>query len=161
MPIQQVEDKLKSLAMARNRYLYGLSKVPDDRLNWSPGGAARSPLGLAGYYAGFLTVVAAMLRTGEWPGRPETPPPPPATREEAVAALEAGFAALREALSALTEADFERTLPAPWGAHIPMSQWLLLGETVLGYAQGQLNYAQMAYGDTDPNIPPDWGREEL
>jgi hypothetical protein len=38
---------------------------------------------------------------------------------------------------------------------------LLLGSIgVIGYFQVQLNYLQLAYGDTDPNMPPNWGREE-
>ena len=53
MPESQVQGVLKSLAMGRNRFLYGLDHVPDDRLNWSPGGEAPSPLQLAGKTALF------------------------------------------------------------------------------------------------------------
>ena len=33
MPESQVQGVLKSIAMGRNRFLYGLDQVPDDRLN--------------------------------------------------------------------------------------------------------------------------------
>jgi len=34
------------ITMSRSRFVYGLDRVPDDRLNWSPGGEARTPLAL-------------------------------------------------------------------------------------------------------------------
>ena len=48
--------------MGRSRFLYGLERTPDDRLNWSPGGAARSPLQQADRAAQFLTFVSYWLK---------------------------------------------------------------------------------------------------
>jgi hypothetical protein len=148
------------LRRSRSRLLYGLQRVPDDRLNWSPGEQARSPLALADYFAGFLQVIAAVTREREWPDRSGLPPPPPsATREEARARLDAGFRALEEAVAAVPAAELDAPTPAPWGAPIAVREWLMWGTAVMGYCQGQMNYCQLAYGDADPNIPPGWGSE--
>jgi len=160
MAIPEVASALKSLAMARNRFLYGIEKVPDDRLEWSPGGSAKSALGLAGKLAGFLGFIAYMTEHSAMPDRTGPQPLPPATREEARAALEGAFDGLTGVLSALTPADLERTVPTPWGANVPIPDWMHVGNSVIAYHQGQLNYLQLCYGDEDPNMPPDWGKEQ-
>jgi hypothetical protein len=155
----QITSFLKGLAMARNRFLYGLDKVPDDRLNWTPGGSAKSALQLAGRLTGFMSMFAGAIKTGEFARPTGEAPPAPETRDAAKAAVEGAFARVREGVSGLSGADLERDLTAPWG---PMKLRDLLGgvQSVGGYAQGQLNYLQLCYGDEDPNMPPNWGQEE-
>ncbi|HTE18810.1 MAG TPA: DinB family protein, partial [Armatimonadota bacterium] len=124
MPIPETGAILKTLALNRSRFLYGLDCVPDDRLNWSPGGAARTPLQLADRVAQFLGRITGMLgqpgAAAGGGGAPQASAPPAAseTREQAKAAVEASFEALITAVDALTAADLEVTVPAPWGAQL-------------------------------------------
>jgi hypothetical protein len=142
--------------MARSRFLYGLDQTPDDRLNWSPGGSAKSPLGLADRITGFLQFISQLIETGEMPDRSAPQPAPSESREEAKARVAAGFDRALAVLEGLTEADLQKLVPVPWGARIPVLGVLGFFPTATGYFQGQLNYCQLAYGDEDPNIPPDW-----
>jgi hypothetical protein len=146
--------------MSRSRFLYGLEKTPDNRLNWSPGGEARTPLQLAGRMAFFAGHMAHRIQHPAGPEMQGGPPPSPQTRAEAMAAVGEAFDRLRAAIAGLSEADLEQKMPFPYGGPVPVGHilWWLSG--VLAYQQGQLNYAQMAYGDADANIPPNWGQEE-
>jgi hypothetical protein len=159
MAIPQVQEVLKIISMGRNRFLYGLERVPDDRLNWSPGGAASTPLQLAGKTAVFLSFVSHVLQTRTPPNFDAPRPEPPNTREEANAVVNAAFTQLRKVVSEFTEGDLRQTAPAPWG-DTPIGALLLWISGLILYHQGQLNYLQLTYGDEDPNIPPNWGREE-
>jgi hypothetical protein len=154
----QIEDAVKVVRMARHRFLYGMQCVPDDRLEWSPGGEARSALGVAGYYQGFLQFIAHCLRERAFP-EVRGPGAIPTTRAEAVAALDAAFAAVEDALLDLDAADLEAMVPTPWHTLVTRREWICHILSVLGYFQGQLNYLQRCYGDVNPNIPEGWGQE--
>src|SRR5437764_873458 len=151
-----LNDMVATLEMARERFVYGLDKVPDDHLEWTPGGASRNALALAGRQAGFLGFIAHAIRSGAMPERSGGFPPPPENRETARAAVEGGFNALIEAVRGLSDEDLKKELTAPWGAKHPIAQWLWFISSVVGYGQGQLNFLQLCYGDEDPNIPPSW-----
>jgi hypothetical protein len=155
MALPEIQPLLNGLRMARSRFLFGIERVPDDRLTFNPGGAAKSPLELAGKLAGFLSFITLMTQ-GQMPDRSGGAPPPPATREEAMAALEGAFEGLRSMLEGLTAADLDRMIQMPWGTQMSQRQWLYGIPAVIGYFQGQLNYVQLIYGDEDPNMPPDW-----
>jgi len=156
MATQQVDDFLSGLELGRERFLYGLEQVPDDRLEWTPGGSAKSPLAIAGKLAGFLGFLTHGLGTGAFPDRSGGMPPAPDTREAARQALEERFTGLRDVVANFTEEDLRKTLAAPWGKVMTKSQWLGSVASIVGYFQGQLNYAQLVYGDENPNIPPSW-----
>ena len=160
MAVPRLQLTAKLLRMTRVRYLHGLSKVPDDHLTWSPGNGANSPLQLAGMAVIFLHAATQFAKNRTSPNREEFPPFP-TNREEAVAALEAGFEALDAALEEVTDADLDTEVQAPWegGGMITLEFFLVTTMYVDGYIQGQLNYLQTAYGDKDPNIPPGWGSE--
>src|SRR5947208_3063945 len=68
-----LNDLVANLEMARDRFVHGLDKVPDDRLEWTPGGASRNALALAGREAGFVGSVAQALRARAMPARPRSP----------------------------------------------------------------------------------------
>jgi hypothetical protein len=162
MPPREVKHVMKVAAMSRSRYLYGLDRVPEERLSWSPGGEANSPLKLAGRAVRFVDVFAHLLQHGAVPESARaTPPPVPQSREEAKRIVEEAYERLRGVLNSLSEADLEKPMPVPWGGTVPLSQMLFFFAVTLGYQQGQLNYAQMAYGDKDANIPPGWGHDTL
>jgi hypothetical protein len=155
----RVDDLSKFIALSRTRYLYGLDRTADDRLDWSPGGAALTPLQLADKTAAFTRIIAHLFEHHVFPERPATPPPPPESREAAKAAVEAGFAQLQSVVADLSPADLETLVPSPLGKMLPLAEMLWWLPAVLGYMQGQLNYVQTGYGDTDANVPPDWGAE--
>lgn len=148
-----------AVRMCHQRFVYTLVETPDDRLAWSPGGDAPSPLQVAGKLAGFMQVLAYYTRTGEFPPRPSSPPPTPDSREAVAAALDAGYEALQSTLSGLSDEDLVRRVPAPTGTLVDAGVMVALIPTVLGYFQGQLNAVQMAYGDMRPNVPENWGSD--
>jgi hypothetical protein len=156
MPTTDLTHLVKAIGMCRERMVYGLEKTPDDRLDWVPAGEARSPLGIAGAASRFLFFLTYLVETKSFPERPSDPPPPPASREAAVAALNEGFAGLERAVAALTDADMTQLVPSPWGEQVPLAEMSWWMPMVLGYLQGQFNYIQTAYGDGDPNMPPEW-----
>src|SRR3954447_5690230 len=168
MPESQVQSVLKSLAMGRNRFLYGLDQVPDDRLNWSPGGEAPSPLQLAGKTAVFLRGIAHVLQRGRWPERLSFSSAQPSDREAAKAALEEAFASLRQVIVSLSEADLAAPITLEWGRapdgvvlDLQLREMVAATPSVIGYHQGQLNLLQLVWGDSSANIPPNWGKEEI
>jgi hypothetical protein len=154
MTDQVLAGLINTLEMGKARFLYGLDRVPDDKLSWSPGGAAKSPLHLALKTAGFLRFTAQICR-GVMPERGGPPEGEP-TREQARAAVEAAYGDLIAAARELKPEELGKLVPTPFGVEWPLSRLVWLAPIVVGYHQGQLNYAQMAYGDEDPNIPPGW-----
>ena len=159
MAVSQLQPLLKGMGMAERRFLYGLDRTPDDRLNWSPGGEAKTPLAVAGRLTGFLGFFSHLLETGAMPERPSGPPPSPETREAAKAAVEAAYRRLVTLIEGMREGDLARPLPTPWGTTVPAQEMLGWINGVTAYWQGQLNYIQTIYGDMDPNMPPGWGQE--
>src|SRR3569833_3054663 len=79
------------LEMSRQRFLFGLEQVPDDRLSWTPGGSGRTPLELAGRMVVFLDHRGALLTSQ--PGETVTRAQPPvfSSREEAIAQVDGAF----------------------------------------------------------------------
>src|SRR5687768_1103374 len=108
------------LEMGRQRFLHGLDCVPDDRLNYSPGGSAHSPLELAGRLAAFIEHRARVL--GSAPGEqvPRSAPAVTETREAAHTEINAAFGSLCRSVEGLSDADLERSLTMPWGAEMPL-----------------------------------------
>jgi hypothetical protein len=157
MAIPHVQPLVTNVAMARSRFLYGLDRTPDDRLTWNPGEAALTPLALAGKTARFVGVMTHYFQHHTMPERPASPPPPPQSRDEAKDLLDGSFGRLLEALDRLTEGDLQQTVTMPWQQTMALGDVLWLIPGIIAYHQGQLNYLQLAYGDKDPNIPPDWG----
>lgn len=156
MAIPQVESLLQGLEMSRSRFVYGLDQTPDDRLNWTPGGAAKTPLQLADRVTGFLTFITQLIETGEMPDRSGAQPAPSESRDEAKERVNSAFEKAKTLVGGLTDADLEKLVPVPWGERISALRVLGFFASATGYFQGQLNYCQLAYGDENPNIPPDW-----
>ena len=156
MSREVVQYAQRGLEMARTRFLYGLDKTPDDKLEWSPGGSAKNALQLAGKLAGFLTFFDHILQHQTWPERPATPPPAPSDRDAAKNAVHAAFSKVQATIAGLTEEGLAKQAAAPWGAQLTLAEWVTAVGGVVAYHQGQLNYLQLAYGDEDPNIPPEW-----
>jgi len=156
MPLAQLEPLIAGLGMARSRFVYGLERVPEERLNWSPGGTAKSALQLADKMAGFLGFFTHLIEHQTMPDRGGAMPPVSESLDAAKAAVESAFDRITAAVTALTEADLSKPVPTPWGVKYPLYGMLWWVLSITGYFQGQLNYFQTAYGDEDPNIPPSW-----
>lgn len=156
MPLPQLEGILKALATTEERFQYGLQCVPDDRLNWSPGGAARTPLQLADRLTTFLGFFVTMIRDKRRPDpTAQAGAAGSATREEAAAALGRAFSEVRDLVAGLSQDDLAQITQSPFGPR-PVGEVVMALPGIIAYSQGQLNYCQMAYGDTDANIPPSW-----
>ena len=131
--------------------------MPDDRLTWSPGGAAGTPLALAGRLADFLGFFSHLVTERTVPERPSEPPPAPASRDEAKAKVAGAFDRLTKVIENVSQADLPQQIPVPWGGTMPLGELIHGSSGIVSYFQGQLNYLQLCYGDTDPNMPPEWG----
>jgi hypothetical protein len=157
MAASQVEDLVNAVGMAGERFLYGLGKTPDDRLAWAPVEGAKTPLQVAARMSGHVRFITHAIRERSLPpDRSVFYTTPPTNRQEAESAVQGALQGLVETLSALTEADLETPMQAPWGETMPVRRYLPFSLNSISYFQGQLNYVQIAYGDTDPNIPPHW-----
>lgn len=152
--LPQLEPLSNALRFGEARLCYGLEQVPDDRLAWSVGGSANTPLQIAGKAANMVGFIAAALEMRAMPERSGAFPPASETREAALERLSTSFEKLQSALAGLGEADLAKTLRAPWGQELKLSEWIAFVNQVVGYWQGQLNLTQLAYGDENPNIPP-------
>ena len=147
------------IASMRDRLLHGLAQAPDDRLGWSPAEGARPPLELV-YRGAFRMKYYAGLITGDEFDR-RTPPPPDASRAGAAAAITAACDEIARLIAGLSDADLERQVTAPWGAPCTLASVVNQVVMALGYAQGQLNYVQICYGDMNANIPDSWKQGDV
>ncbi len=154
----EVDATLKSLAMARSRFNYGLECVPDDRLDWSPGGLARTPLQLADRLTTVLRFVCHLLTERAFPTT-RVVVEPATSREVAKQQVDAVAAEVVAIIQRLTEDDMDATMPAPWSDAVPVRLFVFNLPYLYGYFQGQLNMLQLAYGDDKANIPPGYGTE--
>ena len=156
MPTAEVAALINNVTMARDRIVFGLEKVPDERLAYKPSETSASPLEVAGKASGFAAFLGHMIATGQMPDRSGGPQPAPTTREAAAGALSGCFEQLISNLSSLTDEDLNRSITMPWGSVVTARDLLWGVPGVVGYWQGQLNYIQTTYGDLEPNIPPSW-----
>lgn len=153
--LSQIEPIVGVLEFSRKRFTYGLTCVPAEQLNQSMGGSTSTPRQIAGKMAGFLAFIGTAIQNREM-GAPNRGPveSEPQTTEELIAAVNAAFKIASDALASLTEEDLAKTMPAPWGEVMTLATWAVVLPNIAGYWQGQLNMAQLAYGDENPNIAP-------
>jgi len=156
MPSIDLSTIAGGLGSTRERFIYGLEQTADDQLTQKASETAKTPLEIAGQVAGFLSYFALMLKNEPLPDRSAARPPAPETREAAIAAADGAFRRLEQVLGELTDEDLARPLPLPWGGTMPTAGMVVFAMGAPLYFQGQLNYAQMIYGDLDPHIPDSW-----
>lgn len=141
---------------AVDRMKRALATTPDDKLNWSPGGEARTPLmqvahvsaaieGMVGWFQGQamdwsdIKAIDAGWRAAEKKVQ---------TREQAETMLEAARAKYHAYLDSLTEEQLAKDFPLPFGPR-PMSDVITFpADHTRGHA-AQLEYTQTCYGDVD------------
>src|SRR3712207_6338274 len=101
----QLEDSIQTVRMGRQRFLYGLDHIQEERITWSPSDAAKTPLELAGRCAGFLDFNAYVIRNRSTPEASGGLPPAPDSRHAAWSVVAASFSRLEDTIAGLTEAD--------------------------------------------------------
>lgn len=136
-----------AISRARERLLWTIGHVPDDKLNWSPAPSAHTTLQIAAHL-----VSSNGFFTGAINGNPTAAlgeaDPVFSGREEAVAAINASFDALIAAVDALPAERMEAPVPTPMGeSTIGFFVRLTPAHTFMHC--GQIEYIQACYGDTD------------
>ena len=136
--------------MVTKELLVALKFTPDDKLDWVPMGAAKTPKAIIVECATGNKWMAAELRCEEnaasvWEGiRAEDYP----TREALAEFVEACQAELLAAMDALAEEQLDQKRKVFWGEE-SLRDLMWLGMIHTNYHVGQLNYIQTLWGDTE------------
>ena len=154
---ETIEGTKREVERTRDDLLKTFSFVPDDKLGWSPGGAARSALWLVGHCGATNHAFAAFLR-GDRPDLPTDPALIAAairaggqatrTREEAIDTVQKGAAEILAALDTVTEERLAGTSETPFGP-MPFTIWIDAARTHMGAHARQLDYLQTIWGDVE------------
>ena len=136
--------------------LMDLQFIPDDKLDWTPMGKAKTPEAIAVECAGAYRWMAAMLRNDEganqlWGDIAELRP---GTREGIVKLLEEGWEDLAGALDSLEEAQLAEKRQVFWGEET-VGNLLVMAQWHSTYHSGQLNYIQTMLGDMEMHMAMD------
>lgn len=150
MAIREVQRAKEHVGGIHRQLLHDLHAIPEEKRNWSPGGAATSAHQIVLSCAQLYREVAAALR-GE---KAESMVEPPASSEElrtddVVAQADAALTEICGALDGLTEEEFSQARMMPWGLEMPVAEIVWFPSWNTGYHDGQLNYIQLLLGDTE------------
>lgn len=105
--VQEFMQELAQEAPATRRVL---ERVPADRLDWRPHEKSMTLGGLAMHLAQLPSGITAIMLQDRFDVSQAAPRPDAATKDEIVAAFDAGVVEARERLAAMSEAD----LDTPW-----------------------------------------------
>ena len=152
----QVEGARQGATAARDRFLKLLAAVPDDKLNWSPSPSAKSALQVAAHAAVSYRAFGAILRGDPLPAttveeiraHSSAEEAKLRTRQDVVAAIEAGSEEVDAAIAGLSEERLGSTVKMPM-FEAPMSFFIALPAVHLYGHGGQIEYLQTIWGDTD------------
>ena len=130
-----------------------LAAIPEDKIGACPMGVARSPLHFSAECAGFNLMVAANLRGEEYAIPSEEGKTAYYasidTTAKAAEAIQTSTAALIAGLDAVSDEDMHKEVPMYWGGTMPLYKFANLAINHMGYHDGQLNYIQSLYGDSE------------
>ena len=143
------EDMKKYWEFNRHEFLRMLDQVPDDKLDFKPGGDAGSVLDIVTHVAGSEQWFTHFVETGEMP----MPPPP---LGETICCKDSARAALAQAreqsLAALDRATPEKLAEVnqmPWGHKLSIAEMLWYLGTHEAWHGGQIGYITLLLGITD------------
>lgn len=133
-------------------YTSDIKAIPEDQLQTSPGGVARTPAQISAEVVGLLNWTAAMLK-GETPAEQS---------EEAMAAesvnytshdficnaMNAAVENLSGAIAGANDATFAKVVTPPWQMDAPLMAITQVAVNHIWYHDGQLNYFQALNGDS-------------
>jgi len=126
--------------------LLTLARTPDDKLDWKPEPTARSAMDFMRECAVHCDEWAQLLDSFTWPAQFKTRIGSIATREEAIAEMNAAVARLVASIREVPDDKLDDLLKAPW-EEAPIGIWLTYAAGHNQYHIGQMNYIQTLYGD--------------
>jgi uncharacterized damage-inducible protein DinB len=148
MVSEQLQAAAGSVDQARQRVLWALGHVPDDKLAWSPTPTAKSALQILSHLIASNAFFISALAQGAVKDPPAEDAGTLAARQEAIDRLNSGTDALIEAIKGLTEDRANATVPTPFGDTSVQFILRIAGIHTFGHA-AQIEYLQSCWGDTD------------
>ena len=153
------ETMLRMLSDAHTNLTDTFAATPDDKLNWSAGGAARPALDLFGEAAQTAAMIAEFLETkGEAKPSRELFGKFRAeraswTRADADQNMAKNWARLQTAIEALSEKELQTSITISMHGDVTMTlaAWAMMAYRTFISRFAQINYIQTIYGDTDPH----------
>ena len=141
---------------AKERMARALATTPDDKINWTPGSCARTPLQQVVHSAMAVSGIQEMLVGKPFPYADVAEADSTwraeekefTTREQALSLLEQSSAEYLAWLDTLTDAQVASTLQLPFGA-FPMASAITFPADHLRNHAAQIDYIQTIYGDQD------------
>ncbi len=151
-PIDEIKTRTQN---ALKSFLYTLSFVPDDKLDWSPTPTAKSALQIAAHCAGYSELFAWVIREKNWPCTLEQWKSTVASnimsinsKDEAIAMLSQGIDSSIAALDNVSLDEFGKIIDAPH-AQTPFTFFLNLPALHLESHESQIDYLQTCWGDLE------------
>lgn len=152
----QVEIYKKSAVTGMEIFLRNFSKVPEDRLNWTPSPAAKSPIRIAAHTALYSARFAEMIETRQapqpedldaWLEQRDSEELAVTDRREVERIFREGTARVLAALDTLTPEELDGVVDSGQGWTMPMSFLLGLPGWHATLHCGQIDYLQTCWGD--------------
>ena len=153
---QIVSDAKAEYGRAKDRIIKGIQTTADDKLNWSPGGSARTPIHQVAHAAMAVAGMQKMMggepipfdNIAELDAGWRKEEKEFKTREEVVALLNKNSDAYLAYLDTLSPEQIQSTLSAPFG-EFPMASVITWPADHLRNHAAQIEYTQTCYGDMD------------
>jgi hypothetical protein len=141
---------------AKERMVRALATTPDDKINWSPGSCARTPLQQVAHGAMSIPGIQGMLDGKPFPYADiaeadaawRAAEKEITTREQVLGLLEQHSAEYLVWLDTLTSEQLASTLQLPFGS-FPMAAAITFPADHLRNHASQMDYIQTVYGDQD------------
>lgn len=141
---------ISALRTIEGMFVSDLKWIPADKLGASPMGSARSAADFAGEVAGFNTyVAAALLGKGNEVNMEGLPSTADLNCDQCSKCVSDSVQKLVDAISSISEEQFMQTVHAPWGSEMPGFELVRMAIWHMWYHDGQINYIQTLYGDTE------------
>ncbi|MCA0362147.1 MAG: DinB family protein [Armatimonadetes bacterium] len=150
-------DRAKASAIQQMEiFLRNFSKVPDDRLNWSPTPTSKSALRIAAHTALYAGRFAKMIREkqlpqpsdlDQWLAENTEEERAITTREEVEAIFRSGTLEVIEAIDGLSQEDLDSTLEAGHGGAFTMDHLIHLPGWHATVHLGQIDFLQTCWDD--------------
>ncbi len=141
------------LDQAGRFYLTDLTHIPDDKIDVQPMGAARTVRDFTAECINFNLMAGAALRGDDnsMPSEEERASLAGLldSKDKLKAAIEGSLQNITDALQTISEEGLARIVTAPWGEPLSAFRLAHVAATHMMYHDGQLNYIQALYGDSE------------
>jgi len=154
--VHAIESAKRSAVSGMEMFLRNFSKVPDDKLNWTPTPTSKSALRVAAHTALYAGRFAVMIRErrlpkvdnlDQWLAEREAEELAIQSRAEVERVFRQGTAEVLAALDGLAAEDVERVLDSGQGWTMPMTQLMGLPGWHATLHTGQIDYLQTCWDD--------------